>query len=93
VFGWRPPVFRGDYPKPDWRIFLEGVAEFAARDRNNGATIGNSGGQRVLLGPSMLGLFGTWGIEGGVLFPIEQSLNGNHDEEDYRAKLVVTYWF
>jgi hypothetical protein len=47
----------------------------------------------VLLGPSMLGLFGTWGIEGGVLFPIEQSLNGNHDEEDYRAKLVVTYWF
>lgn len=36
VFGWRPPVFRGDYPKPDWRIFLEGVAEFAERDRNNG---------------------------------------------------------
>jgi hypothetical protein len=93
VFGWRPPVFRGDYPKPDWRIFLEGVAEFAARDRNNGATIGNSGGQRVLLGPSMLGLFGTWGIEGGVLFPIAQSLNGNQVEEDYRAKLVVTYWF
>lgn len=93
VFGWRPPVFRGDYPKPDWRIFLEGVAEFAERDQNNGVTVADSGGQRVLVGPSMLGLFGAWGIEGGVLFPVQQSLNGNQMEEDYRAKLVFTYWF
>jgi hypothetical protein len=93
VFGWRPPVFRGDYPKPDWRLFLEAVAEVAERDRNNGQTVANSGGQRVLLGPSMLGLFGAWGIEGGVLFPVQQSLNGDQMEEDYRAKLVVTYWF
>ena len=93
VFGWRPPVFRGDYPKPDWRIFLEGVVEFAERDQNNGVTVANSGGQRMLVGPSMLGLFGAWGIEGGVLFPIDQSLNGNQVEEDYRAKLVFTYWF
>lgn len=93
VFGWRPPVFRGDYPKPDWRIFLEGVAEFVERDQDNGVTVANSGGQRVLVGPSMLGLFGAWGIEGGVLFPIDQSLNDPQVEEDYRAKLVFTYWF
>ena len=93
VFGWQPPVFRGDYPKPDWRIFLEGVAEFAERDQNNGVTVANSGGHRVLVGPSMLGLFGAWGIEGGVLFPIQQSLNGNQMEEDYRAEFVFTYWF
>lgn len=93
VFGWRPPVFRGDYPKPDWRVFVEAVAEFAERDRDNGMSVANTGGQRVLLGPSMLGLFGAWGIEGGVLFPVAQSLNGNQVEEDYRAKLVVTYWF
>lgn len=93
VLGWRPPVFRGDYPKPDWRIFLEGVAEFANRDRNDGVTVADSGGRRILLGPSMLGLFGAWGIEGGVLFPVAQSLNGSQFEEDYRAKLVFTYWF
>jgi hypothetical protein len=93
VFGWRPPVFRGDYPKPDWRIFLEGVAEFAERDRIDGLTVANSGGRRILVGPSMLGLFGAWGIEGGVLFPVEESLNGHQVEEDYRAKLVFTYWF
>lgn len=93
VIGWRPPVFRGDYPKPDWRIFLEGVAEFAERDRNDGMTVAGSGGQRVLLGPSMLGLYGAWGIEAGVLFPVAQSLNGNQPEEKYRAKLVITYWF
>jgi hypothetical protein len=93
VFGWRPPVFRGDYPKPDWRIFVEGVAEFAERDRIDGGTVADSGGRRILVGPSMLGLFGAWGIEGGVLFPVHQSLHGDQMEEDYRAKLVFTYWF
>jgi len=93
VLGWRPPVFRGDYPKPDWRFFIEAVAEQSERDRMNGAVMQDSGGQRVLAGPSMLGLFGAWGIEGGVLFPLHESLNGSQPAEDYRAKLVLTYWF
>lgn len=93
VFGWRPPVFRGDYPKPDWRLFLEAVAETAERDRQNGVAVADSGGKRLLAGPSTLGLFGAWGVSAGVLFPLTQSLNSTQTEEDYRAKLVVTYWF
>lgn len=93
VFGWRPPVFRSDYPKPDWRIFIEAVAEMAERDRQNGVVIIDSGGRRLLAGPSTLGLFGAWGISAGVLFPVTQSLNGDQVEEDYRVKLDVTYWF
>jgi hypothetical protein len=93
VFGWRPPAFRGDYPKPDWRLFVEAVAEHAGRDRLNGATLTNSGGKRLLAGPSVLGLFGQWGVSAGVLLPLEEQLNGVQPNTKYRAKLVFTYWF
>jgi hypothetical protein len=93
VFGWRPPVFRGDYPKPDWRLFIETVAERAERDRMNGVTLENSGGTRWLAGPSVLGLFGKWGVSAGVLLPIDEHLNGVQPDTKYRAKVVFTYWF
>lgn len=93
VFGWRPLVFRGDYPKPDWRLFAEVVAEHAQRDRIDGIEQPNSGGDRILAGPSVLGLFGARGVSAGVLFPIDERLNGTQPETEYRAKLVFTYWF
>lgn len=93
VFGWRPPLFREDYPKPDWRIFVEGLAEFPQRNRSAGTRVGNSGGERVLIGPSVLGLYGKWGVEAGVLFPAYERLNGNQPEEAFRAKIVFTWWF
>lgn len=92
VFGWRPPVFRGDYPKPDWRLFLEMMAEQAERDRVNGLSIPHSGGKRLLAGPSVLGLMGSWGVSAGVLLPIAEQLNGQQPNTEYRAKLVFTYW-
>lgn len=93
VFGWRPPLFRQDYPKPDWRLFIESVYEKAERHRVRGQPMPNSGGETLLAGPSVLGLYGHWGIEGGILWPVSQSLNGTQPEESYRAKLVFTYWF
>lgn len=93
VFGYRPPLFQQDYPKPDWRVFLEGVVESAERDRMNGRPMQSSGGEKLLVGPSVLGLYGRWGVEAGVLLPVVQSLNGTQAEERYRAKFVFTYWF
>ncbi len=93
VFGYRPPLFQHDYPKPDWRVFLDGLAEVTERHRMNGQTMENSGGEKILVGPSVLGLYGRWGIEAGVLWPVVQSLNGPQSEERYRAKFVFTYWF
>ncbi len=58
------------------------------------AALGSSAAaRRVLVGPSVLGLYGRWGIEAGVLWPGVQSLNGPQPEERYRAKFVFTYWF
>lgn len=93
VFGYRPPLFQHDYPKPDWRVFLEGLAEKTERHRMNGGTMASSGGEKILIGPSVLGLYGRWGVEAGVLWPVMQSLNGPQPEERYRAKFVFTYWF
>ncbi|MGH8222835.1 MAG: hypothetical protein ACREQZ_07660, partial [Woeseiaceae bacterium] len=67
VFGWRPPLFRDDYPRPDWRLFVEAVAERATRDRIDDVADGGSGGTRLMAGPSVLGLYGSWGISAGVL--------------------------
>lgn len=94
VWGYRPEYFQHrDYPASDWRMFVESVGEFAQRNEMNGSSVANSGGRKIFLGPSVLGLFGAWGVEMGVLFPVTQSLNGAQPKEDYRAKLVFTYWF
>jgi len=93
VFGWRPPLFRQDYPKPDWRVFVEGLYETSERDRVAGRSTPDSGGEKLLLGPSVLGLYGRWGVESGIVWAVSQSLNGAQAKEDYRAKLVFTYWF
>jgi hypothetical protein len=93
VLGYRPRIFREDYPKPDWRIFVEAIGEHARRDRIAGQKSPDSGGDRVLVGPSVLGLYGKWGISGGALFPVHEDPNGDQMDEKYRAKLVLTYWF
>jgi hypothetical protein len=93
VWGWRPEYFRHEFPAPDWRLFLESVGEVSQRDQLNGVSLPDSGGRKLFLGPSALGLFGAWGLEFGVLFPLSQSLNGKQPKDDYRAKLVFTYWF
>lgn len=93
VFAWRPPVFQGDYPKPDWRIFVESLAEFVGRDQKSGRAIRGSGGRKIFAGPTVLGLYGAWGVGAGVLLPIYQNLNGSQPEEGPRFTVNLSYWF
>lgn len=92
ALGYRPAHFR-NAGRPDWRGFLEAVAEFPGRNRIAGRTDPNSGGSRLLIGPSVLGLFGAWGIGAGMLWPVTQHLNGNQPGERYRWAVNVSYWF
>lgn len=91
--GYRPPIFQQDYPKPDLRFFLETVAEFPERDERDGRELRDSGGTIVLAGPSVLGLFGKYGAEAGVLFPVHEDLNGDQPDETVRATLDFVVWF
>lgn len=93
VWAWRPEYFRRNAPASDWRLLVEALAESSQRNTLGGTTVQASGGHKVLAGPSALGLYGAWGIEAGVLFPLSQSLNGNQPKDRYMAKAVFTYWF
>ncbi len=93
VLGYRPPAFRHDYPHADWRLFVEAVGEVTARDVADGAERPASGGHQIFVGPTLLGLYGGWGISGGPLFPVYQNLNGPHPREKVRVGLDLIFWF
>lgn len=93
VFGYRPPIFQHDYPKPDWRIFIECVTEWVGNDYLDNHRVDGTEGRRTLIGPTLLGLYGKWGLSGGILFPLDSDFRANNQQEDYRLSLVISYWF
>jgi hypothetical protein len=93
VFGYRPPAFRHDYPRPDWRVFVEAIGEWASRDLIAGIDQPNSGGHRVFVGPTLLGLYGAWGISGGPVFPVWRGVNGTQAVDGMRFVVNTTVWF
>lgn len=93
VFGYRPPFFRKELPSPDWRIFVEAVGEHTFANVRGGAEVANTGGDRIFVGPTLLGLFGAWGVSFGPMFPVVQSLNGAQVAEKVRLGVDFTYWF
>lgn len=92
VIGYRPSVFQHDYPNPDWRIFVESVTERVGDNKMDGLVQESSGGTKSLLGPSVLGLYGKWGLSGGILFPVYSSIPNNKSEA-YRLNFILSYWF
>lgn len=93
VLAWRPPIFQGDYPQPDWRIFVESLAESVGSDRSSGVTVEASGAERVFAGPTVLGLYGRWGIGAGVILPVYQKHRDALASEAARYTVNVSYWF
>ncbi len=93
VLGYRPPFLARDEPHADWRVFVEGVGEYNFPDEIQGQTVPGTGGTEVLVGPTVLGLFGAWGISGGPLFPVYNGLNGSQPMERVRLAVIFTYWW
>jgi hypothetical protein len=93
VVGYRPPFFRKELPSPDWRVFVEALAEYTWPDRVVGREVGNSGGHQVFVAPTLLGLYGPWGISGGPAFPVYSSMRGTQRADRVRFVVNYTYWF
>jgi hypothetical protein len=93
VLGYRPPFFREELPHADWRVFIEGIGEYQFRNVVGGNEVADSGGHQIFVGPTVLGLYGPWGISGGPLFPIYRNLNGNQRADRFRFAVNFTYWF
>nr|WKN38597.1 hypothetical protein K4G66_07765 [Tunicatimonas sp. TK19036] len=93
VVGYRPALFMGDYPKPDWRVFVESLAEFPGSNKIGGQLADmNERGKKVMIGPSFLGLYGAWGVSFGALFPMYQDVPIGSPEETYRLSVNISYW-
>lgn len=93
VLGYRPTYFRRELPHPDWRVFVEAVGEHVEEDEIGGRKMPDSGGDRILVGPTVLGLYGPYGISVGPLFPVYSNLNGSQPKDRLRFVLNFTYWF
>jgi hypothetical protein len=93
VYGYRPPAWRLDYPKPDLRLFVESVFDSTSPARHAGAAMADTGGRVALVGPSMLLLYKAYGLEGGILFPVYQRMTGNQPDERFRFGVNFTYFF
>jgi hypothetical protein len=94
AFAWRPAFIRNN-PIHDWRIFVEGLGEFPGPAKVAGS-IESERGTRVSVGPTLLGLYGAWGITISGLVPLyrSQSLVKHRNEElAFIGKTVITYWF
>jgi hypothetical protein len=92
VYGYRPPVLRLDYPKPDLRFFVEVVGEHTERGTHHGFDVLSSGGRAVLIGPTTLLLYKAYGLQGGILFPVYERA-GFAPPERFRANINFTYFF
>jgi hypothetical protein len=93
VLGYRPTAFRKELPHPDWRAFLEAVGEWQGQDRAQGKRVPNTGGHQVFLGPTLLGLYGSWGLSAGPLFRVAGKPDGTQPKDRVRMVVNVTYWF
>lgn len=92
VVGYRPCAFRRELPHPDWRIFLEVIGEHRTRDEVGGREVPGTGGRQILVAPTVLGLYGSWGISGGPAIPVSRDLREAEPRERARFVLNVTYW-
>jgi hypothetical protein len=93
VLGYRPRAFRRELPHPDWRMFVEVVGEYTGPNRLSGAVQPGTGGHRLFVAPTLLGLYGNWGVSGGPAFPVYARVNGEQPDEGVRLVVNTTYWF
>ena len=93
VYGYRPPSWRLEYPKPDVRVFAELVGERIGQARHHGVTHLFSGGTTVFVGPTVLALYKAYGLEAGVLFPVYRNLRISERKEHLRVGVNFAYFF
>lgn len=93
VWGYRPPALRKDYPHWDWRVFAELTGEVSDRVRTDGVRMPGTGGHQIFLGPTVLGIYKNYAIEGGVQFPVFQDIGANFQRERFRYAINFSYFF
>ena len=79
------------YTEADTVWLLELNGEFSDTTNLNGYNIANTGGRQWFLSPGIFWTKRNFAIKAAVQIPIATSLNGNQNQDDYRAKLVFEW--
>jgi hypothetical protein len=90
-FGFRP--WLGLYKSWDLVLLLENSYVYTQKDEINRTKQANTGGQKILIGPTFLWSIRNIMFKGGVQFPVWQDLNGTQKETDFRSVAAIEYHF
>jgi hypothetical protein len=91
VYGYRPPGWRRDIHKWDWRFFGELVGERSPRFLEAGAIVPETQAHQVLLGPSMLGIYKNYTISFGAQVPVYRDVGTLFPRERVRYAINFAY--
>lgn len=93
AWGYRPPAWQKEYPHWDWRLFAELTGERASQLRVRGVDLFGTGGHQIFLGPTTLGIYKNYAIEGGIQFPVYRDIGVRHQKENFRFAVNFSYFF
>lgn len=79
------------YLEPDTVWLLELNGEHDRRAELNGAESANTGGTEWFLSPGIFWTRRNFALKAGVQIPIASDLNGEQEESDFRARLVLEW--
>ncbi len=89
VGGCRPRL--SGYREADTVWLLELNGEYGKRASLRGSDLPDTGGSEWFLSPGIFWTKRNFAVKAGVQIPIHSNLNGNQDESDYRARVVLEW--
>ncbi len=92
VYGYRPPSWRTEMDKWDWRVFGEMTGERSGTIKHGGMDLAGSPTHRIFLGPSVLGIYQKYAIQAGVQLPVYQSSSPIFPKERIRFAVNFSYF-
>jgi hypothetical protein len=91
VYGYRPPKWRKEADKWDWRLFAELVGERSSHFMQANASVPGSQAHQVFLGPSALGIYHNYTVSFGVQAPIYRDIGQLFPRERVRFAVNFSY--
>ena len=92
VYAYRPRAWRTEPNKWDWRLLAEMTGERSGRFQRAALEIPGSASDEIFIGPSTLGVFRQYAIQGGVQWAVYRAVGPLLPRENFRIVLNFTYF-
>lgn len=92
VYAYRPRAWRTEPNKWDWRILAEMTGERSGDFQKSGAEIFGSNSHQIFFGPSTLGVYKQFAVQGGIQFAVYHSVGPLLPRENIRVAVNFTYF-